>query len=232
LRLSRINFQNKARVLLVVNAMRFTSLIKITLIATTLIAANGCSRRSPATAEDLRIGRQAMPISEVKLMLHGGSSQNSITDEVKRRHIPEKISAATEIELTESGAKPALIAALKDENNILTENQKDAFDTRMKLTNATRQGVAAMQSSAASAQANAESQERQRLLDLQNETYRIVENKQKEQAARDAKQIRDVDARWKAAERQNGSRRVYSTPSVRRTSGFNQYSITPPSSSR
>jgi prolyl-tRNA synthetase len=88
-----------------------------------------------------------MPISDVKLMLHGGSSQNSIT--VKRRHTPEKISAATEMELTESGAKPALIAALKDENNILTENQKDAFDNRMKLINATRQGVAAMQSSAA-----------------------------------------------------------------------------------
>ena len=47
-----------------------------------------------------------MPISEVKLMLHGGSSQNSIIDEVKRRHIPEKINAAMEIELTESGAKP------------------------------------------------------------------------------------------------------------------------------
>jgi hypothetical protein len=127
---------------------------------------------------------------------------------------------------------PALIAALKDENNILTENQKDAFDNRMELANATRQGVVAMQSSAASAQANAESQERQRLLDLQKETYRIVEKKQKEQAARDAKQISDVDARWKTAERQNGSRRVYFTPPVRQTSGFNEYSITPPSSSR
>jgi hypothetical protein len=121
---------------------------------------------------------------------------------------------------------------LKDENNILTENQKDAFDNRMELANATRQGVVAMQSSAASAQANAESQERQRLLDLQKETYRIVEKKQKEQAARDAKQISDVDARWKTAERQNGSRRVYFTPPVRQTSGFNEYSITPPSSSR
>ena len=122
--------------------MQSISLIKITLIAMALIGAIACSRRSPATAEDLRIGRQAMPISEVKLMLHGGSSQDSITDEVKRRHIPEKISAATEIELTESGAKPAVIAALKDENNILTENQKDAFDKRMELADATRQGKA------------------------------------------------------------------------------------------
>jgi hypothetical protein len=129
----------KARVLLVASAMQFTSLIQMTLIATTLIGANAYLRRSPATAEDLRIGRQAMPISEVKLMLHGGSSQDSITDEVKRRHIPEKISAATEIELTESGAKPAVIAALKDENNILTRNQKDAFDKRMELADATRQ---------------------------------------------------------------------------------------------
>ena len=86
--------------------MQSISLIKVTLIAMALIGANACSRRSPATAEDLRIGRQAMPISEVKLMLHGGSSQDSITDEVKRRHIPEKISVATEIELAESGAKP------------------------------------------------------------------------------------------------------------------------------
>jgi hypothetical protein len=95
--------------------MQSISLIKMTLIATALIGASAYLHRSPATAEDLRIGRQAMPISEVKLMLHGGSSQDSITDEVKRRHIPEKISAATEIELTESGAKPVLIAALKDE---------------------------------------------------------------------------------------------------------------------
>jgi hypothetical protein len=126
-----------------------------------------------------------MPISEVKLMLHGGSSQDSITDEVKRRHIPEKISAATEIELTESGAKPALIAALKDENNILTENQKDAFDKRMELANATRQGLAAMQSSAASAQANAESQERQRQASLQQENLRNIDRRQQEQAAKD-----------------------------------------------
>jgi len=116
-----------------------------------------------------------MPISEVKLMLHGGSSQDSITDEVKRRHIPEKINAATEIELTESGAKPAVIAALKDENNILTKNQKDAFDKRMELSNATKQGLAAMQSSAASAQANAESQERQRQASLQQENLRNIE---------------------------------------------------------
>jgi len=109
--------------LLVASAMQSISLIKMTLIATALIGASAYLHRSPATAEDLRIGRQAMPISEVKLMLHGGSSQDSITDEVKRRHIPEKISAATEIELTESGAKPVLIAALKDGNNILTENQ-------------------------------------------------------------------------------------------------------------
>ncbi len=67
-----------------------------------------------------------MSLSEVKLMLHGGSSQNSIIEDVKRRHIPEKIKAAMEIELTESGAKPALIAALKDGDNILTENPKDA----------------------------------------------------------------------------------------------------------
>ena len=165
--------------------MQSLSLINITLIATALIGANAYLRKSPTTAEDLRIGRQAMPISEVKLMLHGGSSQNFIIDDVKRRHIPEKINAAMEIELTESGAKPALIAALKDGDNILTKNQKDAFDQRMELADATRQSLAATQSSVASAQANAEEQERQRQASLQQEILRNSERREREQAAKD-----------------------------------------------
>ena len=165
--------------------MQSISLIKIALIATALIGANAYLRKSPATAEDLRIGRQAMPISEVKLMLHGGSSQNSIIDDVKRRHIPEKINAAMEIELTESGAKPALIAALKDDDNILTENQKDAFDKRMELANETRQSLAATQSSVALAQSNAQEQERQRQASLQQENLRNIERREREQAAKD-----------------------------------------------
>jgi hypothetical protein len=168
------------------------SLIKITLLATALIGANAYLRKSPVTAkhlpvtaEDLRIGRQAMPISEVKLMLHGGSSQNSIIDDVKRRHIPEKISAAMEIELTESGAKPALIAALKDGDNILTENQREAFDKRMELANATRQSLAATQSSVLLAQSSAEEKERQRQASLQQENLRNIEQREREQAAKD-----------------------------------------------
>jgi hypothetical protein len=175
---------NKACDLLGTRAMQST-LIKITLIATALIGANAYLRKSPVTAEDLRIGRQAMPISEVKLMLHGGSSQDSIIDDVKRRHIPEKINAAMEIELTESGAKPALIAALKDGDNILTRNQKDAFDKRMELADTTRQSLAATQSSVASAQANAERQEHQRQASLQQEILRNSERKEQEQALKD-----------------------------------------------
>ena len=177
--------RNKARDLLGTRAMQFTSLMKITLIAVALIGANAYLRRPPATAEDLRIGRQAMPISEVKLMLHGGSSQDSIIDEVKRRHIPEKINAAMEIELTESGANPALIAVLKDGDNILTANQKDAFDKRTELANETRQSLAATQSSVALAQSNAEEQERQRQASLQQENLRNIERREREQAAKD-----------------------------------------------
>ena len=50
-------------------------------------------------------------------------------------------------------------------------------------------------------------EERQRLVALQNGTYRIVEKKQKEQAAHDANQIREVDARFKAFEGQNRSKK-------------------------
>jgi hypothetical protein len=197
------------------------------------VAASGCNRTpvvAPITVEDVRIGREAMPISEVALMLRGGTSQAGIIADVNRRHIPEKINPALELQLSKDGAGPNLIAALTDEKNILTKNQKDAFDERMNDDAIRQQRSTQAAQTAAVAGSNAEEKERQRLLALQKETYRIVETKQKDQAAHDEKQMRDVDARWEATQRQNASRRVYATPSVRQTSGFNEHSTTPPPS--
>ena len=101
-------------------AMQSISLIKIMLIATALIGASAYLRRSPATAEDLRIGRQSHSHQRSKAHAARRISQNSIIHDVKRRHIPEKMPMLRwTIELTESGAKPALIAALKDGDNIM-----------------------------------------------------------------------------------------------------------------
>jgi hypothetical protein len=146
-----------------------------------------------------------MPLSEVSLMLRGGTSQATIIADVNRRHIPEKISPELELQLSRDGAGPNLIAALKDEKNILTRNQKASFDKKMNDDATRRQPAAQIAQTAAIARSQAEKEERQRLLDLQKQTYRIVEKKQKEQAAHDEKQIREAEQRFKNAEWQNAS---------------------------
>ena len=172
-------------------------MIRAALLVTMLFALNACDKPTakdakPAaedakptaedakpTAEDVRIGRRAMPISEASLMLRNGYSQKAIVAEVNRRHIPEKISGATEVELTANGAGPDLIAALKDENNLLTRNQKGAYDEWVK--GQTTRGLAALQS--AESQSYLSEKDRPRLLDLQRQNLRNIEAK--EQAERD-----------------------------------------------
>jgi hypothetical protein len=145
-------------------------------------------------------------------MLRSGTSQKTIIADVNRRHIPEKISAALESELSDKGAGPALIAALKDEKNILTENQKDAFDKRMSdRAIQPRQGAGAQQN-AAFGQSTAEEKERQRLLALQQENYRNIEQRQGQQAAHDREQVNESKVRRREMERQNDSHRLYATP--------------------
>jgi hypothetical protein len=144
-------------------------------------------------------------------MLRGGTSQPTIIADVNRRHIPDKMSPELELQISKDGAGPNLIAALKDEKNILTRNQKNAFAMKMNDDAIRQQRGAQAAQTAAVARSQAEEMERQRLLALQMETYRIVENKQKEQAAHDEKQIREVNERFTAFERQNHSKRL---PSV------------------
>jgi hypothetical protein len=92
---------------------------------------SGCNRAPvvvPLTAEDLRMARQAMPLSDVSLMLRSGYKQEAIIAEVKKKRIPAAPDATAEDSLVRSGASPALIAALKAKENLLTENEKQAFD--------------------------------------------------------------------------------------------------------
>lgn len=69
-----------------------------------------------------------MAISEVSLMVRSGYKDRAIIAEIERRHVPEKPDAKTESSLLRSGASPALIQALKMDVNVLTPNQKEAFD--------------------------------------------------------------------------------------------------------
>ena len=96
---------------------------------------SGCNRAPaptpvpmPLTAEDVRIARQAMPLNDVSLMLRSGYKQDAIIAEVRKKRVSTPPDAAAEDSLVQSGASPALIAALKAKENFLTANQKEAFD--------------------------------------------------------------------------------------------------------
>jgi hypothetical protein len=80
------------------------------------------------TAEDLRIARQAMAPGEVGLLLRGGYKQDVIIAEVRKKRLSAPLDAVTEDSLLHSGASPALLAAMKAPENILTPTQRQAFE--------------------------------------------------------------------------------------------------------
>jgi len=89
---------------------------------------------SPAaspTTNDAWVARHAMNVGDVLLMLKGGDTQQTIINEVKRRHFVGNLVEATELELTLAGARHELISALKDKNNWLTESQEQAYGKLM-----------------------------------------------------------------------------------------------------
>jgi hypothetical protein len=79
------------------------------------------------TADDVRIGRALMPISEVVAELRTGVSRERVLDDVRRRHIATMIVDANELELAANGAGRELIAALKDPKNLPTPAQESAY---------------------------------------------------------------------------------------------------------
>jgi chromosome segregation ATPase len=130
-----------------------------------LVILSGCNRppaSAPLTAEDLRIARQAIPLSDVSLQLRSGHRQEAIIAEVRKKHVSAAPDAAMEDSLLRSGASPALIEALKARENLLTANQKEAFDSfAAEKTERRRQEAASREQEAMSAQ-KAEHYQRQR----------------------------------------------------------------------
>jgi hypothetical protein len=139
----------------------------------TLLVLPACSRstaRKPTTAEDLRIAREAIPLSEVSLMMRGGYKQDSIVAEVIRRHVPSAPDAQTEDSLVRAGATPKLLAALKDKKNILTENQKEAFDNMTAEKAGRAEEANRMRQDMEHAQVTEERKDRQRRQNLAQQT--------------------------------------------------------------
>lgn len=142
-----------------------TTIKRLTCLGYALIILSGCNRTpvsAPLTAEDLRIARQAMPLSDVSLMSRSGYKQEAIIAEVRKRRVPAPPNATAENALVQSGASPALIAALKARENLLTANQKEAFDNlAAEKTQRVQQEASSREQEAVAAQ-QVENNERQR----------------------------------------------------------------------
>jgi hypothetical protein len=126
------------------------TVFSVSVVIAAALAVNGCNRHaqvpaapaanstakqakpvtsvSPAAnAEDLRIASQAMNVGDVLLMLKRGDSQEAIIEQVRKRHLTQKIVEAQELELSLMGARRQLLAELKNGNNVLTETQELAY---------------------------------------------------------------------------------------------------------
>lgn len=218
--------------------MKLTIPSRFALLAALALAAGACNRAStsdvaeqtrPApTAEDIRIGRRAISVNEVSLLARSGLHKEALTA-VLQRHVPEELSAEEELKLR-GFAKPELLAALKDPQNILTPAQKDAYDeargnqlvqteqaanTQALQANNQRQ-LAAAQTDQAWAASAAEQQEIERRRRLNEEAAYAADQAKAEREAREREQLRSVEARWRNIEVQNTFPLPYSTPPLHR----------------
>jgi hypothetical protein len=162
-----------------------TTIKRLICLGFALLILSACNRPPasvPLTAEDLRIARQAMPLSGVSLMLRSGYKQEAIIAEVRKKRVPAPPDAAAEDSLLQSGASPALIAALKAKENLLTANQREAFENfAAEKTQRVQQEASSREQEAAVAQ-QAENNDRQRKAVAVQQTMlsaRAAEDKEK-----------------------------------------------------
>lgn len=210
---------------------------RIAFLFALLLAVSACNRtpvaeqtRPAPTAEDIRIGRRAISINEVSLLARSGMHKEAL-EAVVQRHVPEELGAEEELKLR-GFAKPELLAALKDPQNILTPAQKDAYDEAMNnqlvqkgqtantqaLQANNQRRLAAAQTEQAYAASLADQQEAERRRRLNDEARYEAERAKAEREAREYEQRRSVEQRWRSIEAQNAYPRTYSTPPLYRRS--------------
>jgi hypothetical protein len=155
------------------------ALIRVSCFAIGFLTVSGCGRiaqRPEPTPEDVRVARQCMAMSEVSLMLRSGYKEQAIIAEISRRRVSEKPDAKTEESLRRSGASPVLIQALRKDANVLTRNQKRAYDNLAADRTVRTEKERVARDDEASDQIEAENQERQRKQLLAQQTLQIARN--------------------------------------------------------
>ncbi len=170
--------------------------------------------RSAPAAEDLRIGREAISLSEVSLLARTGLAKEAL-DAVKERHVPERLSAEEEL-FFKGFANAELLAALKDANNILTPVQKDAYDEAkgkqaiQKERDALKKNLEANNLlQRAYATSSVEQEEIRRRAHLSRIALRETEQRIAEQTARERQKIREIEAQSRLTDEQNRNRPYY-----------------------
>jgi len=207
--------------LLITQEMKSIPPQTVAILAALLFVGSGCNRAPTAnvesrgpTADDLRIGREAISLSEVSLLARTGLAKEALAA-VKQRHVPEHLSAEEELQFR-SFANAELLAALKDANNILTPTQKDAYDEAkerqaiQKEQEANRKNLEANnQLQKAYEATSVEQQEKERRAYLSQIAMRQSEQRVAEQTARERQQLRDIEARSRLQDEQNRNRPHY-----------------------
>lgn len=117
-----------------------------------------------------------MALNQVSLMLRSGYKDQVIITEVTRRRVSEKPDVKMEAMLLRSGASAALIRALKTDANVLTSDQKRAYDNLAadRASRAEQERVA--HDDEGSGQIEAGTKERQRKQLLAQQTLQIARN--------------------------------------------------------
>jgi hypothetical protein len=141
------------------------------------------------TAEDLRVARQAMALNEVSLMLRSGYKEQAIIAEISRRRVSEKPDGKMEDSLRRSGASPALIQALKTDANVLTRNQKRAYDNLAADRASRTEQERVAREDEAPGRLEAANKERQRKQLLAEQTLQIARNNEERVEAYDKAEL-------------------------------------------
>ena len=97
------------------------------------------------SADDVRIGREVMPLTEVLAQLKAGVPKLKVLENVRRRHIATMIVEANELEFAANGAGRELITALRDPGNLPTPAQEAIYmqlvAEQQRATTASKRGI-------------------------------------------------------------------------------------------
>jgi hypothetical protein len=165
-------------------------------------------------ADDVRIGREAISLSEVSLLARTGLAKEALAA-VKQRHVPEHLSAEEELQFR-GFANAELLAALKDPSNILTPAQKDIYDEAkgrqaiLKEQAADRKNLEANNLlQRANETLSVEQEELQRRTHLSRISLRQSEERIAEQTARERQKVREIEIQSRITDEQNRNRPSY-----------------------